>query len=255
MADHLQWINLDEIINSYLDRSEQGIHKFYKCWHIAFDGMQQLGIDFFYQIRSVKLPVNPNLTVQLPPDFLNYSKVGILNDRGEIIPLKYNDKLTTYAQFSPDRVEKTQDNSLFNMYQPNSLVWYNFWDGNSFFNMYGVPSGAPFVGSFKIDNSTGVISLNESFCFDYLMVEYVASPQQGQVYYVPMQFKEALMWYIAWQDIAMMPNTRKGSLGDKEQRRKNYFNERRLGWARFRPFNLWEAYEWTQTNQRMTVKI
>jgi len=47
----------------------------------------------------------------------------------------------------------------------------------------------------KIDTENGVILLNESFAYDYLMLEYVASPMVGQEYYLPMQFREAL---ISW---------------------------------------------------------
>jgi hypothetical protein len=51
-----------------------------------------------------------------------------------------------------------------------------------------------------------------------------------------------------------MPNTRKGALGDKEQRRRNFYNERRLANARYKPLYLSEAYEWNLTNQRLTTK-
>ena len=69
------------------------------------------GVRFFYQVKSVKLPVNGNKTVDIPADFLNWAKLGILNNRGEIIPLYYNDKLTTYADLSADR--KVKNNRRF----------------------------------------------------------------------------------------------------------------------------------------------
>lgn len=256
MSDRQSWIPIDDPINAYLDRSEQGIHKYAKCWHIAFDGMQQMGLDFFYQIKSVKLPINPNFTVDLPSDFLNWSKAGVLNDNGEIIPLNYNDKLTTYGQFSPDRLQKTQDNTLFNFFWGNTPLWYNFWTGNSFTTLYGFPSGAPFVGSFKIDRTTGVILLNETYTYDYLMLEYIASPPaEGDQFFIPMQFKEAFMWWIAWQDISMLPSSRRGNLGDKRERERQYWNQRRLAWARYRPLHLEEAHEWAMRNTRLTVKL
>lgn len=254
MGDHRQWINIDEVINSYIDRSEQSIHKYFKLWHICWDGMTQMGLDVFYQIKSVKLPVNANLTVSLPPDYLNYSKVGILNSKGELVPLTYNNKLTTYADLLPDRLEKTQDDSLWTWYNYNNLIFYNYWDGQVFTNLYGIPSGAPFVGNFKIDNRNGVILLDEQFSWDYIMLEYIASPQQGGEYYIPIQFKEALMWFIAWQDIAMLPNSRRGTLGDKEQRKRNYFNERRLAIARWKPVTQEDAYQQSLENTRLVVK-
>lgn len=254
MAQERQWIEIDSVVNQYIDESEQSSHKFYKLWQIAYRGLSQLGIDFFSQIKSVKLPVQPNFTVTLPSDYLNYTKVGILNNRGEVIPLTYNNKLTTYAQFSADRVSKTQDNTVWNWYSWDTPVWFNYWNGQFYTQLFGIPSGAPFVGSFKIDNNTGIILLNENYSFDYIILEYVASPLQGEVYRIPIQFREALIAYMSWIDIRSLPTTRRGSLGDKRDRRSEFYNQRRLAWATYRPFNINEAYEFQIQNQRKSIK-
>lgn len=255
MGDHQNWIKIDECVNDYMDESEQSIHKFFKLWHLAFRAMTELGLDFFYQVKSLKLPVNANLTVNLPPDYLQYTKVGILNSKGEIVPLAYNNKLTTYADQLPDRLEKTQDNSLWSLYNYNNLIWYNYWDGQAFTNLYGVPSGAPFIGSFKIDTANSIILLDECYSWDYLMLEYTASPQEGGQYYIPIQFKEAIISYLRWKDIISIPSSRRGSLGDKAQRRHEYFNDRRLAIARWKPIQLEDAYNWSLEAQRLVVKM
>ena len=252
---HQQYTSLDTVINFYLDRSEQSVHKYFKCWQIAFSGMEEMGLDFFYQIKSVKLPVNANLTVSLPDDYLNYSKVGVLNSAGEIIPMGYNSNLTTYADLLPTRLEQTQDNTIVDIIQFNTPVWYNYWASNGFSTLYGLPSGSPFIGSFKVDNHNGVILLSEDFGYPYIMLEYVAAPMQGMDYYIPTQFKTALMWYIAYNDIAMLPSSRRGALGDKEQRRRQYHNERRIANARYRPVDLLAAHQWSMESNRLTVKI
>lgn len=248
------WITLDSVINDYLDESEQSIHKYAKCFNLAFRGMEQLGIDFFYQIKSLKLPVLPNKTVLLPPDYINYSKIGVLNSKGEVIPLKYNNKLTNYAELLSNRIEKTQDNTLYNFYLPTSPIFYNYWGSGSLGNLYGVPSGAPFVGNFKIDHSNGVILLDENFFYEYIIIEYVSSPKEGEEYYVPIVFREALIAYLAWTDIRSMPSSRRGNLGDKRDRRHEFYNERRLAQARYRPFYLDEAYQLSLEMTRMCVK-
>jgi hypothetical protein len=217
--------------------------------------MEEIGLDFFYQIKSVKLPVLSNLTVSLPDDYLNYSKVGVLNSVGEIIPMGYNSNLTTYADLQPNRLAQTQDNTIIDIIQFNTPIWYNYWNNGAFSTLYGIPSGSPFIGNFKIDNHNGVLLLSENFGYDYVMLEYIATPKQGEEYYLPIQFKTALMWYIAYNDIAMLPNSRKGTLGDKEQRRRQYHNERRIANARYRPVDLESAYQWSQESQRLTVKI
>lgn len=254
MPDTQGWVSIDECINGYTDMSEQSTHKYFKLWQIAFNIMTLLGLDFFYQIRTQKLEVNPNFTASLPVDYIKYTKVGVLNDVGEIIPLRYNEKLTSYADLFSDRLEKTQDNTLFNFFLFNTPIWYNFWNGNMFTTLYGMPSGAPFVGSFKIDKTAGLILLDETFSYPYVMLEYVAAPQQGQQYYVPLQFKQAMISGIAWHDIMYIPVKTHVQNSNVAMRRKEFFNERRLAWARYRPLHLMEAYEWYLSSMRLTVK-
>jgi hypothetical protein len=249
------YIEIDEAILAYIDESEQSNHKYFKLWNLAFRILTELGLDFFYQIRSVRLPVNANKTVTIPTDYLNYSKIGVFNEIGEVIPLFYNSKLTTYADLNPNRKAKTEDNKLFNNFIFNSPVFYNYWNGYWFNNLYGVPSGSPFIGTFKIDTQNNVILLSENFCYDYICLEYVASPVEGQPYFFPIQFKEAMISGLAWLDIRSIPSSRRGNLGDKRDRRHEFYNQRRLARARWKPFYLDEAYEFNLRSQRLTVKM
>lgn len=254
MAQHQQYIPIDDCVNAYLDESEQGVHKYFKIWQIVMRGGHELGLDFFFQIKSVKLPINANKTVTLPADCLKYSKIGVLNDRGEIIPLRFNDKLTYFADQLPDRLTKTQDNTIPNAFINNSPVWYNYWNGYAYSPVFGLPSGAPFVGSFKIDEHNGIILLDESFIYEYLMVEYVASPKQGEVYYIPIQFKEALISYIRWKDIISTNAKTHVANANIMWRRKEFYNDRRLALARFRPYYLDQAYMSNLEDTRLAIK-
>jgi hypothetical protein len=249
-----QWVTIDEAITDYLTESEQGNHKYFKCWNLAYRAMTELGLDFFYSVKSVKLPVNPNLTVTLPADYLNYTKVGILNNEGAIIPLMVNNNLTTAFDMQPNRLAQTQDPSIVTGYSPQGIVWWNFWNGYGLSNLYGLPSGSPFVGSFKIDNKNGVIVLDEYYDFEYVMLEYIASPVSGGEYFIPIQFKEAVIAYLRWKDLISMPPSRRGSLGDKRDRRSDYYNERRIAIARYDAVKLSDLYEWNLANQRLAVK-
>ena len=248
------WVTIEECINLYIDRSEQSNHKYFKLWHIAFSGMEKMGIDFFYQIKTVKLPVLSNLTAKLPDDCLKWAKIGVFNDRSEIVPLDYNNKLTLFADLQNDRQQKTEDNTLFNFYFNNSFIFYNYWNGESFENLYGLPSGGPFIGSFKIDNTYGLIVLSENFNYPYVALEYLASPDENQEYRIPVDFKEALIAYLGWQDNYYKPSSSHMQRGDKESLKHNFYNERRLARASYKPLYLEEAYEWNLRNQRLTVK-
>jgi hypothetical protein len=254
MGQHQPYIALDSVINDYLNESEQGVHKYFKVWHLAFRGFENLGIDAFYRIKTLKLAVADNFTVQLPQDYINWSKVGVLNDRGEIIPLNYNNKLTHYAAFSDDRLSKTQDNTLLDdNLQNGGWYWYNYWNGYSYQNIYGVPSGSPFVGSFKVDTANGLILLDESFQYDYLMLEYVASPQEGQEYYLPFQFREALIAWLWWKDKRAITVNR-GQVGVSRDLRNDFYNERRKAIAQWRPIRIYEGYQASQEFTRLAIR-
>jgi len=255
MSQTRNYITIDSVINDYIDESEQSVHKYAKLYNIAVRGMEKLGLDFFYKIRSVKIPIDTtNYTAELPNDYISYTKIGVLNSVGEIIPLKFNNKMTYYADQQPDRLPLTQDNTLATWYQSDLPLWFNYWDGYGFQNIYGLPSGSPFVGSFNIDDSNGVVLLNQYFNYTYLMIEYLSSGNPDEPFRIPIQFREALLSFLAWRDIASMPSTRKGNLGDKRDRKQEFYNQRRIANAQFKPLYLMQAYEQNLDTQRMTVK-
>jgi hypothetical protein len=255
MSQTRNYITIDSVINDYIDESEQSVHKYAKLYNIAVRGMEKLGLDFFYKIRSVKIPIDTtNYTAELPNDYISYTKIGVLNSVGEIIPLKFNNKMTYYADQQPDRLPLTQDNTLATWYQSDLPLWFNYWDGYGFQNIYGLPSGSPFVGSFNIDDSNGVVLLNQYFNYSYLMIEYLSSGNPDEPFRIPIQFREALLSFLAWRDIASIPSTRKGNLGDKRDRKQEFYNQRRIANAQFKPLYLMQAYEQNLDTQRMTVK-
>lgn len=254
MSDFRQYISLDSIVNDYIDETQQSINQYYRLWNLAFRGMEQLGLDFFYQLRTVRLTVASNKTVVIPNDYISYTKVGVLNSIGEIITLTYNNNMTTYADTLSNRDALTQDDTLGNYLNVQTPIWYNYYNNGLYANAYGVPSGSPFVGTFKVDNDNGVILLGENFGYDYIMLEYLASPKENQNFPVPMQFREALIAWLAWKDIANIPSNRRGNLGDKRDRRHEFYNERRLALSRWKPYRSDDAYHLALEMQRMAVK-
>lgn len=251
----MQWISLDECVTAYMDEAELSGHKYFKIWHLAFRALTELGLDAFYQVKSIKIPVNSNLTAPLPADYLQYSKVGVLNQQGDIITMGVNNKLTVAFDLNPTRLEQTQDDTLVTQLNQGGVAWYNYWNGQGYGQVYGLPSGSPFIGSFKIDSNNGVIVLSENFPYEYVMLEYVASPSPNAGdYFLPIQFKEAVIAYIAWKDIRSVPVKTHMQNNNVSMRRRDFYNERRLAIARYDPVNLPDLYQWNLENQRITVK-
>lgn len=262
MSQNLPYIPLDTIVKDYLNESEQGLSKYFKVWHIAYRGLEQLGLDAFFRVQSVKLPVNDNLTVTLPANYLNWSKVGVLNSQGAIIPLNYNENFTTYADLLPERVSKTTDDTLLGAEWGSGIwgsgTWMNFWNGSAYTNIYGVPSGQPIAGSFKVDVENGVIILNHNFTenYQYIILEYVAAPtpMEGQDYYLPVQFREALIAWITWKDGKAKGVRSHMQLGTNRDNKHEFYNERRNAIARWKPIRNQEWYQVSQEMSRQAIK-
>lgn len=253
---HQPYIALDTVVTDYLLEAGKDNNAYFKAWHLAYRGMENLGLDFFYKVQSVKLPVNANKTVTLPADFLKWTKIGRLNSRGEIIPLWYNEKLTTFADLWPDRTTVTQDDSTIGATFDgnNNGVFYNYWNGYVYTNVYGAPSGSPYAGSFKVDIDNGVILLDEHYREDYLMVEYVASPKQGQEYYLPVQFREALIAWLWWKDGKAKSVRSHMQLGAARDAKHEFYNERRNAIAQWKQSTIYEKYQISQENAREAIK-
>ena len=252
MAQIRNWITLDSIIWDYINQAELSKHKYFKLFHIAFRAMEQLGLNFFYEIKSVKLPVTSSKTIIIPDDYLYYNKVGVFNSLGELVPLKYNDKLSVYHDTTTTRVADIAADTISSIYSYTSPTFFNYWDGDTYGNLYGVAVNDIYGGGFKDDVRSGVILLDPSFGWDSVVLEYTASPQEGQDYYIPMQFREAIIAWLRWQNNVESPklNGNKANIF-----RHDYFEAMRLAIRDFRPFYLDQAYMQGVDNQRLVVKV
>ena len=67
MSQNKSYIALDSIVTDYMTEANLSNTSYFRIWHLAYRGMEDLGMDAFYQVKSVKLPINANLTVTLPP--------------------------------------------------------------------------------------------------------------------------------------------------------------------------------------------
>jgi hypothetical protein len=252
-TQHQQNITLDSVILDYLMEAGKSNNDYMKAYHIAYRGFEQMGINYFYQVVDIKIPVNANKTATLPGNIINWITVGRLNSRGEIIPLYYNDKLTTFAGLSPDRLTNTQDDSTIGANQNEDGNW-GYWNGSSYTNIYGAPSGQPIAGSFKIDLNNGIILLDENYNEDYIMLKCVVSPQEGQDCMIPVQFREALVAWLWWKDGKSRSIRTHMQLGAARDAKKEFYNELRNAVAAFKPSRIYEKYQAHQESSRQAIK-
>lgn len=252
--DTAKWVPLSEVIYQYLDQSKQTNAEYRRLWTIGVRGIEEMGMDVFSTTKTVKLVVNANKTVDLPSDYIGFSKVGVFNADGEVATLKRNKNLSSYKINQADRTENNTDNTTGNSYRLQDLAFVNYFDGARYVNIFGTGSALLSAGNFDIDEEQGILYLDNEYGHDYVVMEYLSSPADDVDYKIPVQVREAVLAYIAWKDIEHLPLGRRASLGDKQLRRKEYYNQKRNANLRENPVMLWDANEVIRMGTKLVAK-
>jgi hypothetical protein len=121
-------------------------------------------------------------------------------------------------------------------------------------NIFGAGSKLNAAGEFDISEDEGILYLDNEFSYDYVVLEYLSSPADDVDYKIPVQVKEAVLSYIAWRDIEMLPSGRRVTMGDKQLRRKEFYNQKRLARLRVNPVTPWDANEVIRMGQKLVAK-
>jgi hypothetical protein len=248
-----QWITLQEVVYQYIDQAQLTEGDFRRLWVAGVRGVEELGMDVYQMPKTVKLTVLPNKTVPLPTDYISYKRIGVFNSKGEIATLKHNPKLSTFGINSANRTEiNTDDNS--DLFRFKDLAYINYWDGGSYVNIFGLGHVLSNAGEFVVDEEQGVILLDNDYEKDYIVLEYMSSPSLDPDMKIPIQTREAVMSWISWKDIEFLPTSRKVNMSEKQVRRREYYNQKRVAKARINKFRTQDANEVIRMGSQFTVK-
>jgi hypothetical protein len=252
--DTAQWVGLSEIIYQYIDQAKLTNAEYRRLWTIGVRGVEEMGLDVHSTPKTVKLLVKANKTVDLPSDYIGVSKVGVLNADGEVATLRRNPNMTAYAIDMNDRLSKNTDDTDVETFRLEDLAYVNYYDGARYVNIFGAGSLLNAAGTYDISEDEGILYLNNDFPFTYVIMEYFSSPADDVDYKIPVQIKEAVLSFIAWRDIEMLPTGRRVNLSEKQIRRKEFYNQKRLARLRVNPVTPWDANEVIRMGQKLVAK-
>ena len=258
MGDIAKYKELKEIVYAYMDEAQLTGAAFRRLWGIAVRGVEDIGMDVVPNIRSCRLCVDGNKTAQLPEDYINWSKIGILNSVGEVATLKQNNNLTLFGVTDTNRLSKNTDSVGVDLGRIQDLFYLNYFDyayGWGGVNLFGISGNeATKIGDFRIDEQCGVLVLDNGFPTDYVIMEYLAAPSENCGYRVPIQAQEAVIAWMSWKDTQQLAASRKVSIYDKTARRREYFAQKNLARARMKPIRLQDIYNVSQDAIRLVPK-
>lgn len=227
-------IPLKKIVAEFLDSADQSSHQFRRLYNIGVRGMREFNLDVTGTLKTEVLDINANKTCELPCDYLSYSKIGVLNDKGEVLCFKRNDQLSNYNQFNFDMTNRSEGapmvTSIGNWTNPTSFpfFFYNYWMGGTSYNLFGLNSGTADLGNYKVDEEAGIILLDSRVSFSQIVLEYIADGQDSECgdYMVNPKAEEAFICYLRWKNATDL--YKKFSPSQVRMFKMEYYRERKL---------------------------
>jgi len=248
-------IGLRQLVAEFLDSADQSSHQFRRMYNIGVRGSRAFNLDITGQMITVLLPVNVNNTVNLPVDYLTYSKMGIINERGEIITFTKNEQLSQYHaiyQNETDRNAGVPELTTIGNYVaplPYPYLYSNYWWGGTSYTLFGLNSGTAQICDFDIDEGAGVILLNPKNKYPEILFEYLSDgyDETADDYQINSMAEEAFICYLRWKNSTDM--VKKFSAGQVREYKNEYYREMRLAKMRI---NKAYASEFTAKKRSLT---
>lgn len=247
-------LELDEIVNSYLDENLMPQSKYRRISGIAIRGWRLFYRDSTGFPQETVLTVLANGTAVLPVGALNAISVSVLNERGEKASLVYDSLLAFTDVESPTRENQPTEQTLvsgeelFFSLQDNGNLGYVGYGG---FGTLGVGS-QPTTGRYNIDWENRVMVFQfQHFCPNQVIFEYLSAPCNDGVYFIHPFFEEPLIDYITWRQIKGNP---KASKSDKESSKRDYDVSYRNARMAMSPFNPSDVYNQWRQSERLSPK-
>lgn len=239
----------------------------------ALRGIREMGFDMSKVVRSLKLSLNSaNNTVELPDDFVDWIKVGVVGSDNLVYVLGEN-KNINYSQAYQDgfgvkvtdsddaadsdgdgvfdRIDdKTTTGGSYDSDGFNSAVFRDYYYGSQN-AIYGA-GGGRYRGEFRVNLDQNRIEVSPMSGVSEVVIEYVADEARSKNPSIHVYLEEALASYMYYKIVE-----RKASVpaNEKARARQEYYNERRKANARIKSFTKEEALKTIRKNFKQSPKF
>lgn len=239
--------------------------------NFALRGIREIGFDISKKIKSLKLLINStNNTVELPDDFVDLLKIGIVDPDGIVRVFANNKHINQSMSYTNtgdglqeplftsagahdsdadgvfDRLEdKTStQGSVSSSENLNDFIFDNYLHEGSVGRLYGA-GGGHMAGEYRLNLEQNRIEVETNNAYTHVVVEYIADEARSANPDVHVYAEEALRSYVYYKIIE-----RKSSVpaNEKSRARAEYYNERRKANARLSNFTKEEALKTIRKN-------
>lgn len=242
--------------------------------NFALRGIREIGFDLSKKVKSLKLNINTaNNTVELPDDFVDLVKVGVVDSDGIVRVFGQNKNINqsrAYADgdgeavYTVSSATDTDDDGVYDRVddktstintpgETDNLDYYifeNYLYQGGYGRLYGV-GGANLAGDYRLNLDQNRLEVDTNSGYSQVVMEYVADEARAADPSVHVYIEEALRSYIYYKIIE-----RKASVpaNEKARARSEYYNERRKANARMSNFTKEEALRTIRKNFQQAPK-
>ncbi len=232
----------------------------------ALRGIRELGFDLLQRVRSLKLSVGVNDTVDLPDDFVELVKIGIVGGDGLVHVFGENKNINYSQKYKTDSAGNNLDSDGDGVFDREDsktgltsagvfgsddfIVFSNYIYQNNIGQIYGLGGGF-YQGEYRVNLDQNRIELAVNTGTGEIVIEYIADEARSSNPTVHVQAEEALRSYIYYRLIE-----RKSSvpMAEKSRARSEFYNERRKANARLKAFSQEEALKTIRKNFKQSPK-
>jgi len=264
-------VSVDQIVNDFMltldgdDYANNATSTIVRNY--ALRGIREMGFDIMKRIKSLKLEVNTdNSTVELPDDFVDYTKIGVVAKDGLIYVFGENKNQNMALQYVTDAAGNPIDSNSDGVYDREdakfvaetrasvsdfeSYTFRNFLYEGNIGRAYGI-GGGMYSGEFRINYEQNRIELYSTEGYGEVVIEYIADEARSENPSIHLYAENALRSYIYYKLIERKANV---PFGEKGRARQEYYNERRLANARLKSFTKEEALKTIRKNYKQSPK-
>ena len=240
--------------------------------NVALRGIREFGFDVTARIKSLKRDIDSNNTVQLPSDYVDLVKVGIVGADGVVYVLNQNKNINYSRKVSgtttpvddkdgPMYLEQNEvENRLDDKTSTNgdvdngdpfeSYVFRNYIYENNLGGLYGIGGGHG-MGEYRINLDQNRLEIDTSSDITKVVIEYVADEARSSNPLIHVYAEEALRAYIYYK---LCERKSTVPANEKMRARSEYYNERRKAKARLSNFTREEALRTIRKNFKQAPK-
>ena len=256
-------MTIDQVVSEYILENGEPEAKRMRLTQIALSGLREFHVDLTGPSKTVMIEKSAVETIDLPRDYMQYIRIGILDAKGNLHNLGLNPNLALVNMYDacgnpmpprPGVVENNSEISLINFTTDYAANHYR--NGEMTGAFFGLGGGNNVNGYYNIDMANWQIRL-QGVLAHRIILEYLPNLEQmdedgRQQFVIPEMCVDALKNWIYWKLIA---RNRSYTLGEKQMAERTWWVSFDDARSRMYPVRMQELQQSWRTFNTLALKF